>query len=224
MSCHTYLKTHMCAAPCLAAGDLFSVRSPLTRSVEPCCDHTHVLSYMDVEVDPEVLLNEDDISINNVTLHFSNLIPPHARTYKTEAGDEAVISYNELTGSITGTLHTADGHAFALEQCGRSYIFEEFDVASFPAEEEEDDSDYAETAASPGANTTAASRQGQRTYSVMFYYTAEFAAATPNIEDFFDQVERVNQSFQPHFYINKQLTRLLRRQTRGTPTATCRSP
>ena len=168
---------------------MFSVRSPLSRSLEPCCDHTHVLSCVDVEVDPEVLLNDHDISINNVTLLFSNFIPPHARTYKTAAGDEAVISYNEETGSITGTLHTEDGHAFALEQCGGSYIFEEFDVASFPEEEEEDDSDYAETVASHGANTTAASRQGQRTYSVMFYYTAEFAAATPNIEDFFDQEE-----------------------------------
>ena len=219
-----FLFTTVSPGQAWSARDLFSVRSPLSRSLEPCCDHTHVLSCVDVEVDPEVLLNDHDISINNVTLLFSNFIPPHARTYKTEAGDEAVISYNELTGSITGTLHTADGHAFALEKCGRSYIFEEFDVASFPAEEEEDDSEYAETAASPGANTTAASRQGQRTYSVMFYYTAEFAAATPNIEDFFDQVERVNQSFQPHFYINKQLTRLLRRQTRGTPTARCRSP
>ena len=173
----------------LAAKDLFTIPSPLSRSLEPCCDSDNVLSCVDVEVDPEVLLNEDDISINNVTLLFSNFIPPHARTYKTEAGDEAVISYNARTGSITGTLHTADGHAFALERCGGSYIFEEFDVASFPEEEEGDDSDYVEAAASHGANTTAASRQGQRTYSVMFYYTAEFAAATPNIEDYFDQVE-----------------------------------
>merc|ERR1719150_3018068 len=102
------LSLFMMAAPCLAARDLMSVGSPLTRSLEPCCDHTHVLSCVEVEVDPEVLLSEDDISINNVTLLFSNFIPPHARTYKTEAGDEAVISYNEQTGSITGTLHTAD--------------------------------------------------------------------------------------------------------------------
>ena len=104
------------------------------RGLEPCCDHTHVLSCVDVEVDPESLLY-DHISINNVTLAFSNLIPPHAATYKTEAGDEAIISYNEENGSITGltgTLHTADGHAFALEKCGNSYIFEEFDIDSFP--------------------------------------------------------------------------------------------
>ena len=30
--------------------------------------------------------------------------------------------------------------------------------------------------------------KGSYTYSIMFYYTAEFAAATPNIEDFIDQV------------------------------------
>mgnify|MGYP003337500797 CR=1 FL=1 len=93
MSCQSHTNQSTSAAPCLAARDLISVRSPLTRSLEPCCDHTHVLSCVDVEVDPEVLLNEDDISINNITLAFSNFIPPHARTYKTAAGDEAVISY-----------------------------------------------------------------------------------------------------------------------------------
>ena len=127
-----FLLTTVSPGQAWSARDLISVRSPLTRSLEPCCDHTHVLSCVEVEVDPEVLLNEDDISINNVTLLFSNFIPPHAATYKTAAGDEAVISYNAETGSITGTLHTADGHAFALEKCGNSYSFEEFDIDSFP--------------------------------------------------------------------------------------------
>merc|ERR1719192_2205823 len=158
------LSLFVMAAPCLAARDLISVRSPLTRSLEPCCDHTHVLSCVEVEVDPEVLLNEEDISINNVTLLFSNLIPPHARTYKTEAGDEAVISYNEKTGSITGTLHTADGHAFALERCGGSYIFEEFDVDSFPEDKAIMEDDEASREVPVISNTTM--RSGANTYSI----------------------------------------------------------
>ena len=108
--------------------------------------------------------------------------------YKTAAGDEAIISYNPQTGGIIGSLHTQDGRSFALEKCGGSYIFEEFDVASFPTEGgETDGGDLVEEGGS-GTNTTASTRQGQRTYSVMFYYTPEFAAATPNIEDFLDQV------------------------------------
>merc|ERR1712038_884394 len=125
----------------LAAKDLFTIPSPLSRSLEPCCDSDNVLSCVDVEVDPEALLNEDDISINGVDLVFSNFIPPHSRTYKTEMGDEAIISYNPKTGSITGTLHTEDGRGFALEKCGDSYIFEEFDEDNFPGDEIEDE-DY----------------------------------------------------------------------------------
>ena len=52
---------------------------PLARSLEPCCDSDHALSCVDVEVDPDVLLNDQDISINGVELVFSNTVPPHAR-------------------------------------------------------------------------------------------------------------------------------------------------
>ena len=63
----------------LAARELFRVAAPLSRSLEPCCDSDHALSCVDVEVDPDVLLNDQDISINGVELVFSNTVPPHAR-------------------------------------------------------------------------------------------------------------------------------------------------
>ena len=63
----------------LAARELFSVPAPLSRSLEPCCDSDHALSCVDVEVDPDVLLNDQNISINGVELVFSNTVPPHAR-------------------------------------------------------------------------------------------------------------------------------------------------
>ena len=62
-----------------AARELFSVAAPQSRSLEPCCDSDHALSCVDVEVDPDVLLNDQDISINGVELVFSNTVPPHAR-------------------------------------------------------------------------------------------------------------------------------------------------
>merc|ERR1712038_1705984 len=131
----------------LAAKDLFTIPSPLSRSLEPCCDSDNVLSCVDVEVDPEALLNEDDISINGVDLVFSNFIPPHARTYKTEIGDE----------------DDADDRVF-------------------------DDN--------ININATENMRQGQKTYSIMFYYTPEFAAVTPDIEDFIDQaMATLNQGY-----------------------------
>ena len=139
-----------------------------------------------------MLTTRNDIIINNVSLTFTNFIPPHAQTYKTDQGDEAVISYNEVTGSIIGTLKTVDGHSFALESCFDHFIFEEFDLTSFEEEEisAEFEEDYVINLPPPRPETrvTSGSNEGQRTYSVMFYYTPEFAAATANLEDFIDQV------------------------------------
>merc|ERR1712073_197583 len=127
---------------------------------------------------------------------FSNFIPPHARTYKTEMGDEAIISYNPKTGSITGTLHTEDGRGFALEKCGDSYIFEEFDEDNFPGDEIEDEDYDGVSDDNINVNATANMRQGQKTYSIMFYYTPEFAAVTPDIEDYIDQaMATLNQGY-----------------------------
>jgi len=177
--------------------ELFSrSASSLSRSSEPCCD-LDTLSCYDVDVDPESLLSEEDISINGMELAFSNTIPPHGRVYKTEHGDEAVISLNEETGNIFGTLKTNDGKSFALEKCQNGYIFEEFDVHAFPAEEGELDGNFAR-ALSP---KMVFDRNEIVTYSVMFYYTPEFAATTPNVRDFVDQVvAETNQG-----YVNSQI-------------------
>ena len=43
-----------------SARELFSVAAPQSRSLEPCCDSDHALSCVDVEVDPDVLLNDQD--------------------------------------------------------------------------------------------------------------------------------------------------------------------
>merc|ERR1711899_41388 len=121
-------------------------------------------------------------------------------------GDEAIISYNPKTGSITGTLHTEDGRGFALEKCGDSYIFEEFDEDNFPGDEVEDEDDADDRVFDDNININATEnmRQGQKTYSIMFYYTPEFAAVTPTSRT--------------------TLTRLWLRSTRGTPTARSPSP
>ena len=67
-----------------------------------------------------------------ITLEFDHPIPPRGRVYNSEQGDVAIISYNDHTGTIIGTLKTNDGRSFALEKCGNGHIFEEFDIASFP--------------------------------------------------------------------------------------------
>merc|ERR1719322_75746 len=223
----------------VSSKELFSIPEVNSRSAEPCCDK-NTLSCFDVEVDPESLHTENGISINGLDMAFSNIAPPHAFVYKTDLGDEAVISYNEETGNVFGTLKTHDGKSFALEKCGNNYIFEEFDLKSFPTEKgepleealtlPEDRQLYNSTFNSTMNNTTFNSTMNNSTfnfkmmnnttfnlkmnnststsnftvhnstsnftmdrndivtYSVMVYYTAEFAAITPNIRDYVDQV------------------------------------
>ena len=95
-----------------------------------------------------------------------------------------MISLNPHTGAVSGSLHTEDGRSFALEKCGSSYIFEEFDLTSLPPEEDFVDSTAAEveTDSYPSPTETKA----PRSYSVMVYYTPEFAAATTDIADWLD--------------------------------------
>jgi len=170
---------------------LFTHRDSLRRSLEPCCDVDHSLECHDVDVDPEALHDKEDISFNGVVLKFANLIPPHGQVYKTEKGDEAVISYNNKTNSIIGTLKTFDGRSYAIEKCRDRYIFEEFDLPSFPSDDESGH-DHFEMQSLREVHVNASSSSSpsgeQRTYSIMIYYTPEFAEVTPNIDDFIDQV------------------------------------
>jgi len=116
----------------VSSKELFSTPQVNSRSAEPCCDKNTISCY-DVEVDTGSLHTENGISINGMALEFSNRVPPHGYVYKTVLGNEAVISFNEETGNVFGTLKTHDGRSFALEKCGNNYIFEEFDLHTFAA-------------------------------------------------------------------------------------------
>ena len=195
--------------------DLFTIPAPTSRSAEPCCDKDTLTCY-DVDVDPDSLLSEEDLTMNGVTLKFSNYVPPNARVYTTSEGDEAIISYNKNTGNIIGTLKTHDGKAFALEKCGNGYIFEEFDVESFPSEKEnEHEGLLTEDSTRAIDSNMTMDRNEIATYSIMVYYTPEFAATTPNIEDFVDQVSGNVLLYD----IYKLMCRLLLKLTRDISTA-----
>ena len=112
------------------SNELFTINQSSGAS---CCptDTDKLLSCFDVDVHPGVLY-KPAISISGIALQFDHNIPPRGRVYKSVLGDEAIISYNNKTGALIGTLHTQDGLAFALIKCGvaNTYIFEEFNVNS----------------------------------------------------------------------------------------------
>ena len=155
-----------------------------------------------MDVDVEALHDKEDITFGNYTLKFSNSIPPHGQVYKSDKGDEAVISYSPDTNTIIGSLMTEDGKSFALEKCGKNYIFEEFDLPDphstgehyFPGPNHT--LDGMEIMRAPVKIGLGSRQKGPKSYSVMFYYTPEFAKITTYIENYFDLViEKANQGY-----------------------------
>ena len=112
---------------------------------------------------------------------------------KTAEGDEAVISYNEASGNVFGSMKTHDGKSYALEKCHLGHVWKEFDVASFGPDESIQRQTIPSLHQTVSHETPApAPREDDNstmvTYSVMFYFTPQFAAVTADIPGFIDQV------------------------------------
>merc|ERR1719288_57603 len=135
-------------------------------------------------MDPAQLSNEK-ITLKDIEFTFSNTVEPHGFVYKTSQGDEAILSYNEETGNLFGTISTEDGRAFAIEKCFNNHVWIEYDVQAF---------DESVGLTSHGNDTLAVTRDLTTdmttivTFSVKFYYTQEFSDITADIEGFIDQV------------------------------------
>ena len=104
------------------------------RKSEKCCTEGQLLVCQDIDINPQLLLRKGDIRILGNRYIFSNDIEPHGLVYKTEAGDEAVITYNEATGNMFGSVKTTEGRSYAIEKCEGGHVVKEYDVASFPGD------------------------------------------------------------------------------------------
>ena len=121
----------------LFANDDLVTRIPTSKNEKPesCCNEDNLLTCERVNVEPSMLFNDKDVlTILGMRFTFSNNIEPHGFVYKTEAGDEAVITYREVTGNMFGSVKTREGRSFAIEKCEGGHVVKEYDVASFPGD------------------------------------------------------------------------------------------
>ena len=126
---------------------------------------------------------------------FTNTVPPNGQHYISTKGDEATLTLNPRTGHMFGSMKSGD-RAFSLEHCEDGYVWVEYDIQAIQEEEDmsEDGSgpDVRRMEASSGTTDNDSSDTGDNTtmveFSVMIYYTPEFAAITPDIPGFVDQV------------------------------------
>ena len=102
-----------------------------TRSIEVCCNDKNLGICLNAEVNPDLLLDEKDISILDIDLSFHSSIQPNGFVYKNSAGDEAVITYNPNTGNMFGSFKTHQDKSYAIEKCHYGYVWKEFNVSSF---------------------------------------------------------------------------------------------
>ena len=119
--------------PSIGDEDLVS-RIPIGKNLESenCCTESNLLTCERVNVNPALLLEgQNDFTILGISFTFSNDIEPHGLVYKTEAGDEAVITYNEDTGNMFGSVKTREGRSYAIEKCEGGHVVKEYDMASF---------------------------------------------------------------------------------------------
>ena len=166
----------------------------MAKSTEACCRERQLSSCFAVTIDPSILDSEQEININGLEFQFLNRVQPRGFTYHTDAGDEAVITYNQATKAMFGSVKTVDGKSYAIEKCHEGHVWKEFNMETFVAAGKDA---VLEAPALPKGvkvensqhkvdiaydNTTVVD------YSVMVHYTPQFAAITADIPGYVDQV------------------------------------
>jgi len=174
-------------------GDFLSFPKTTSRSSELCCNDDHLLTCTEVEFDPENLSNEN-IQLMGIDFFFDDEIEPHGFVYKNSLGDEAIIDYHEDTGNLFGSINTHEGRSFSIEKCKDVHLWKEFDVENFELNMPERIPNSGN--ASMASRAWIEDRTTIATYSVMIYYTPEFAEVTADIEGWVDLVlEEANEGY-----------------------------
>ena len=172
--------------------DLFTFPARHKRSVEKCCQDDHYLSCTEISllvVNFEDLKPGKELTIDGVKLKFVEKVEPRGFIFKNDLGDEAILSFNEKTQHLFGTLNTHDGREFEIESCHNGHVFKEIDVASLepalPAVPDVADQPLSRLKRAGVMNEDNTTIE---TYSIMFYYTQEFEEITADIEGFVDHI------------------------------------
>ena len=167
-----------------------------TRSSEKCCNDKTIKTCFGAKVNIDNLMSGDDVTINDVSLTFRGQVPPHGRVYKNNEGDEAIITYNNDTGNVFGSLKTHKGESFALEKCENSHVWIEFDLEMLESMHQEPKYETLEEDTDRKFFPSSISDTSTAIMSILVYYTLEFRDATSDIQGFVNQaIAETNQGY-----------------------------
>ena len=165
------------------------------RSGSVCCQDTKLKSCNLATVNPDLLGSKTITLPGGASADFLNKVGDNPNAYH-YGGDNAdvIITFNPGTGGMHGHAMLSSGESFTLEYCGdQGHVWKEIDVdnlgeskgVDFLTDMKEDTirgehDKLTEQAESDNVTMV--------TYSIKIYYTPQFAAATPDIDGFIDQV------------------------------------
>jgi len=166
-----------------------------------CCKEPNLISCNSLK-DEESLKDKlqrkslTKLTVEGKDIPFSNEIPPNGFVYKNKEGDEAILSINQDNTGVFGSLKFIDGRSLAIEHCGDGHVLKEYDVSRFKEDTLIADTDYV-VDDDEASNDFFVDNTTLVTYSVMFYYTPEFASVTTDIVGYIDQVlDETNQGYE----------------------------
>ena len=170
----------------------------------PCCKDSSLLACKISTINPNVLGQAKLMMPNGILLRFVSKedFDDHSTYhYSNVQGDDATINFNAASGAMFAHVATNGGESFVLESCGSAgHVWKQIDVrllgddegvslgnGTSSSDDSKKDFDGGVVKASTGGKN-AGDNSTIVTYSIKFYYTPEFQAATPDIEGFIDAV------------------------------------
>ena len=63
------------------------------------------------------IFTKDNVTINGINFTYKKNVSPFAYVYVTENGEEALIYYNAVRGTLRGSFELNDGRSFAFHPC-----------------------------------------------------------------------------------------------------------
>ena len=119
--------------------------------------------------------------------------------YKGKEQAEAVITFNQETGSLLGSLTDTVGRSFTIERCEGGHVIKQYDDTNKRNSSglELDELDTGDSILADERGLKASPRQNKiERVSIMFYYTADLLRKTPDMEGFLDHlIAQQNQAF-----------------------------
>ena len=120
----------------------------------------------------KALSMRDNMTIHGIYFTYRKNVSPSGFVYVTEEDEEALLYYNNETGNVRGSMDFNDGSAFAFHKCLGCYVFYQFNRTYLKSKEKNDDAITVQADSLPRQF----SGKKENEYSIMFYYTPEFAA------------------------------------------------